>query len=98
MAEIRGLIRFTDMCLCFGQLVRFAARAKRNAVAQRLARSVCGEDYLMSATSLTYPEVSDLGTSMAPPEPVDSLGVLFLDCRPPLHRMQPLPHYEVPQM
>jgi hypothetical protein len=86
------------MHLCYEQPVRSAARVKRNAVAQHLARSVYGEACPMSASSLTYREVSDRGTSMAPSGPVDSLGVLFLNCRPPQHRMQPLPHYEVPQM
>jgi hypothetical protein len=52
----------------------------------------------MSVSSLTYREVLDRGTSMVQPEPVDSLGVLFLDYPQPLHGMQPLPHYEVPQM
>jgi hypothetical protein len=52
----------------------------------------------MSASSRTYREASDRGISMVLLEPVDSLGILFLDCRPTLHRMQPLPHYKVPQM
>jgi hypothetical protein len=83
----------------FEQHVHSAERARRNAVERPPARSVCGEDCPMSATSHICLEALGRGTSMLlPPEPLDSLGIMAHDLQPLLPKRQVVPRYRVHQM
>lgn len=91
-----------DLLTCifrFEQHVPSAGRARRNAVGRPPARSVCGEDCPMSATSHICLEALGRGTSMLLlPEPLDSLGTMAHDLQPLLPKRQAVPPYRVHQM